>query len=83
MLYMYSRVQCFFMRTAKTLVRLDNVFDGRTGNFVDFVVLRLKFQRQEGYFSNNIMYKKFLTKENRMLNEIDMRDFRGDNWPDN
>ena len=57
------RVQCFFMRTAKTLVRLGNVIAGRTGNFVGFVALRLKFQR--------------LTKENIKPNEIDMRDFRG------
>ena len=53
MLYRYSRVQCFFMLTAKTLVRLGNVFAGHTGNFVNLVMLRLKFQRQEGYFSNN------------------------------
>ena len=26
---------------------------GHTGNFVNLVMLRLKFQRQEGYFSNN------------------------------
>ena len=47
-LYRYSRLPCFFMRTTKT---------GQTGqclrNFVGFVMLRLKFQRQEGYFSNN------------------------------
>ena len=73
----------FLHADSKDSSQTGNVFDGRTGNFVGFIVLRLKFQRQEGYFSNNIMYKKFLTKENRMLNEIDMRDFRGDNWPDN
>ena len=56
------------MRTAKILVRLGNVFAGHTGNCINLVMLRLKFQRQEGSFSNKnhvqivitIMYKKFL-----------------------
>ena len=54
------------MRTTKT---------GQTGqclrNFVGFVMLRLKFQRQEGYFSNNNhiqMFSNFKREQNAEWN---------------
>ena len=69
------------MRTPKTLVRWSNVFAEHTGNFVNLVMLRLKFQRQDGYFSNNNnnnVQKFLISKETRKPNEIEMRDFKGD-----